>query len=299
MRTQAIANRYEVSRTPVRDAFIALERIGLLVHHQNRGYFVAGSIPRTLARDLANHRAADHDDYQTFAEDWLMDRLPDIVNEQTLRQRYDLTKAKVIELLARAAREGWAERKEGYGWRLLPVAKTADAFDKIYRFRMAIEPAALLEPSFVLDRAVLATLRRTQESMLEGGVNSMSQEQLLQNGADFHEHLCRMSHNPFFVDALVRANRMRRLMEYRTRIDRDRLSVQCGEHLEMIGLLEKGDVVEASYFMRRHLGGALKRKLPIASDWLSAVHLADGTPRDGSEGRASAPSHIGGEKART
>ena len=53
---------------------------------------------------------------------------------------------------------------------------------------------------------------------------------------------------------------MRRLMEYRAKIDRERLVVQCNEHLEILELLEKGDVVDASYKMRQHLSGALKRK---------------------------------------
>lgn len=272
VRTQQVADRYQVSRTPVRDAFVVLTRLGLLVHHQNRGFFVAETIPDDLAQEIRLNSTSDRDDYQTFAEDWLTDRLPEIVTEQALRQRYDLTKAKAIELLARAAREGWAERKEGYGWRLLPVAKTGDTFDKLYRFRMAIEPAAMLEPSFEIDRSALAGLRRTQERMLEGGVNSMPQEQLLQNGADFHEEICRMSNNPFFLDALQRVNRMRRLMEYRARIDRERLSVQCGQHLEMLDLLERGEVVEASYFMRRHLSGALKRKSPVAWSWSESAH---------------------------
>lgn len=61
---------------------------------------------------------------------------------------------------------GWVERKEGYGWRFLPVANAPEAFDEIYRFRMAMEPAALLEPSFELDRSTLTEQRRIQEGIL-------------------------------------------------------------------------------------------------------------------------------------
>ena len=78
-----------------------------------------------------------------------------------------------------------------------------------------------------------------------------------------------MSHNPFFISALERVNRMRRLMEYRSRVDRERLMVQCSEHLELIELLERGEIAEASYFMRRHLSGALKRKSPVVWDWMA------------------------------
>ncbi|WP_417271545.1 GntR family transcriptional regulator [Celeribacter sp.] len=269
--TQQIANRYQVSRTPVRDALVALSEKGFLEHQVNRGYFVPDKIPAGLAQEVAAQNAEETDVYQMFAEDWLKNRLPEIVTEQSLRQRYSLTKSRLNEMMARAAREGWAERKEGYGWRLLPVAKTSEAFDQIYRFRLAIEPVALLEPSFEIDRKALAEHRRIQEWMLEVDVAQTPPEQLLANGAAFHEALIKMSNNPFFANALERVNRMRRLMEYRARVDHERLQVQCSDHLEIIALLEKGEVVEASYFMRRHLSGALRRKSPIARNWSEEI----------------------------
>lgn len=272
--TQQIADRYQVSRTPVRDALVALAEKGLLEHQTNRGYFVPEEIPDDLAQQIVAQDAKEPDVYQQFAEDWLKNRLPEIMTEQSLRQRYDLTKSRLNEVMARAAREGWAERKEGYGWRLLPVAKTAEAFDQIYRFRLAIEPVALLEPGFQIDRKVLEEHRRIQEWMLDVDVTRTPPEQLLTNGASFHEALIAMSNNPFFVNALERVNRMRRLMEYRARIDRERLLVQCSDHLEIIDLVERGEIVEASYFMRRHLSGALRRKSPIARNW------SEDTPSD-------------------
>ena len=101
-------------------------------------------------------------------------------------------------------------------------------------------------------------------------VPSQVDVQLLRNGADFHEAIISLSNNPFFITALQRVNRMRRLMEYRVKVDWDRIQAQSTEHLEMIAMLEKGEIAEASYFMRRHLNGALERKSPIAHDWLAA-----------------------------
>jgi len=266
---QRVAERYGVSRTPVRDALALLRDRGVLQRKANRGYFVADDIPEDALPWLRRHVDSSTDDYQLMADDWLRDRLPEEVTEQFLRQKYGWTKSKVSDLLMRAAREGWAERKEGYGWRYLPVAKTPAAFDQIYRFRMAIEPAAMLEPAFKIDRRVLDDHKRVQEGMLRNSIENTLQERLLINGAEFHEDLIRMSGNPYFLTALQRVNRMRRLMEYRTEIDLERLSVQCSEHLEMIALLEKGEVVEASYFMRRHLSGALQRKSLRAWNWTS------------------------------
>lgn len=264
---QQVADRYDVSRTPVREALDNLERQEVLIRRPNRGYFVADRLPLKMGQSLADTAPEVADDYQTLADDWLTNRIPEEVSEQFLRQRYDWTKAKVADVLVRAAREGWAERKEGYGWRLLQVAKTPEAFDEIYRFRMAIEPVAMLEPSFELDRKVLDQQRRIQEGMLDMDIESAPGESLLENGSLFHEEIIKLSGNPFFLMALQRVNRMRRLMEYRAEINRERLIEQCTEHLEILSLLESGDIVDASYRMRQHLSGALKRKSPLAWSW--------------------------------
>lgn len=267
--TQGLADKFGVSRSPVREAMQVLFEQGLLEQKLNRGFFVSATV--TIEENDApdDQLPETMSDYHRLAEDWLTDRIPADVTEQMLRERYDLTKAQLNDILVRATREGWAERKQGYGWRLLPVAKTAEAFEQIYRFRMLIEPAAMLEPTFAPDRKIIEEQRRIQERMLATDIRNLPAERLLYNGSLFHEELIKMSGNPFFHISLVRVNRMRRLLEYRSNVDRDRLHVQCQEHLAILSLLEKGEIVEASYAMRRHLGGALSRKSPL--QWSQGV----------------------------
>ncbi|MEI4488715.1 GntR family transcriptional regulator [Frigidibacter sp. MR17.14] len=262
VRTQRLADRFGVSRTPIREALTLLAEQGFVEQHQNRGYFVCATVP--VAAE-AGEMIRDMDDYQRLASDWLRDEIPAEVTELFLRERYGLTKARVNDILVRATREGWVERKQGYGWRFLPVAKTAEAFEQIYRFRMVIEPAALLEPGFTVDRPALAEQRRIQQRMLDEDIRTGAPETLLGNGARLHEEIARMSGNPFFHMSLVRVNRMRRLMEYRANLNRDRLVRQCTEHLALLDLIERGEVVEASFLMRKHLSGALQRKSPVAA----------------------------------
>ncbi|MEH7912145.1 GntR family transcriptional regulator [Rhizobium laguerreae] len=268
LRAQHLADRFGVSRQPVRDAFQILSEQGLVELKENRGFFVkdsAGGVVEPVSDEAKPFEVAN--DYQRLAEDWLTDKIPAEVTEQMLRERYDLTKAQLNDILMRAAREGWAERKQGYGWRFLPVAKTAEAFEQIYRFRMLIEPAAMLEPEFRLDRTILDEQRRIQMRMLDTDIERLPAERLLHNGAIFHEELIKMSNNPFFHLSLVRVNRMRRLLEYRSRVDRNRTVRQCQEHIAILDLLQQGEIVEASFAMRRHLGGALSKKSPITWSW--------------------------------
>jgi len=264
---QLIADRYRVSRTPVRNALDILADRGVLRREQNRGFFVAQDIPEEALSQARSEKDDLSRDYHHLADDWLADRIPDEMTEQALRERYDLTKARLAEILARALREGWAERKEGHGWRFLPVAKTPEAFDQIYRFRIAIEPIAMLEPNFKLDREVLAELRKTQEWLYGLDPEETPNETVLGHGTQFHEALVRMSGNPFFVMSLERVNRMRRLMEYRAQVDKSRLINESGEHLEILDLLETGQVVDASYRLRQHLMDAQRRKSPKAWNW--------------------------------
>ncbi|RWD66298.1 MAG: FadR family transcriptional regulator [Mesorhizobium sp.] len=274
LKTQSLADKFGVSRSPVREALQILSDQGVLEQKENRGFFVREngqqSVVEPIQVEAQPFEAAN--DYQRLAEDWLTESIPAEVTEQMLRDRYHVTKAELNDMLMRASREGWAERKQGYGWRFLPVAKTPEAFEQIYRFRMLIEPAAMLEPGFMLDRKIIDEQRRIQNRMLETDIERLPAERLLHNGSLFHEELIRMSNNPFFHMALVRVNLMRRLMEYRSRVDRTRLVVQCQEHLQILDLLERGEVVEASYFMRRHLSGALLRKSPIAWSWSGKNH---------------------------
>src|SRR3546814_263273 len=104
---------------------------------------------------------------------------------------------------------------------------------------------------------------RIQERMLETDIDRLPAERLLESGSLFHEELIRMCGNPFLHMSLVRVNRMRRLLEYRANLDRQRLVVQCTEHLEILDALDRNDVLETSYLLRRHLSGALIRKSPI------------------------------------
>lgn len=259
---QTLADQFKVSRSPIREALTLLAERGVIEQIPNRGFAVSRQAAGEQRPTDLLPLEADRGYYQ-IAEDWVEDRLPGEVTEQLLRDRYGLTRGQLADILLRATREGWIEQKQGYGWRFLPVAKTQEAFEQIYRFRMIIEPMGMLEPTFRLDRVVLADLRRVQERMLESDIERLPAERLLANGSEFHEELLRLSGNPYLHMSLVRVNRMRRLLEYRAKIDRSRLQVQCGDHLRILEALDRNELLEASYLMKQHLGGALERKSPV------------------------------------
>lgn len=131
---------------------------------------------------------------------------------------------------------------------------------------MAIEPAAILEPTFRLDKPALAKARAKQEAMLAGEIFTLTRAELFEIGSQFHETIIRCSRNPNFIDALVRQNQQRRLIEYKANTDRQRLIQQCEEHLKLLDLLEHGQREEAAAFLRQHLNVARKIKTHIEDE---------------------------------
>lgn len=260
----AIADRFSVSRSPARQALEILKDAGIVEQIVNRGYFVnADSYEKIKAAAPSAMLQEQTSDYQRLAEDWRQDLLPEETTELYLRKRYELTKAQLQEILVRATREGWAERKPGYGWRFLSEARTPEAFESIYQLRLAIEPAAMLLPEYLVDLKKLRMLRDEQQRMLDHDINELPVEMLLDNGVRFHEELIKFSGNPYFHQTLVRVNRMRRLLEYRSAFVPERFLMECSGHLGLLDILERGEMVEASQVMRRHLSEALRRKRPL------------------------------------
>src|SRR5262249_1119931 len=103
VKTQQLADRFGVSRSPVREAMEILAGQGLLEQKENRGFFVKeppGAIAERVREDAEPFEVAN--DYQRLAEDWLTDRIPAEVTEQTLRERYELTKSQLNDVLMRA-----------------------------------------------------------------------------------------------------------------------------------------------------------------------------------------------------
>jgi DNA-binding GntR family transcriptional regulator len=259
---QMLADRLRVSRSPVNDALATLAGKGLLRREPNRGYFVRALADGELAPLVEQLRRDEQDVvsrvYFRIADDRLRLELPETFSEALIKTRYGLTGAQLNAVLARIANEGWAEKKPGYGWSFSSMLTTADGLLQSYRLRLALEPAALLEPGYRLDPQVLARCRAAERHLLEGGIDRDSADQLHERGVRFHESLVAGSGNPFFIDTVRRVNRVRRLLSYRSMQDRKRYVEHCKQHLHLLDLLEHDRNEEAADAMREHLTSTLR-----------------------------------------
>lgn len=264
---QWLADQLKVSRTPINDALAFLHDKGILKRQKNRGYFVARAVDAAdpAVRKKLGLAQADviTQAYFAMADDLLKGELPETVSEVLMRSRYELTAAQLQAVLHRIAQEGWAQKKPGYGWEFSAMLTTPDSLLQSYRLRMALEPAALLEPGYRLDPKVIEQCRAAEQHLLDGGIETDTPDQLHERGVRFHESLIEASGNPFFIDTIRRVNRVRRLISYRSMQDRKRYKEHCLQHLHLLDLLEKGCNQEAADTMRDHLERTLKNHQKI------------------------------------
>lgn len=258
---QKLADRLRLSRSPVNDALGILEQHGIVARKPNRGYFLlqdfdalpdarAGLVPPS-ADDIVTQS------YFKLADELLRGELPMQCSEAQLRVRYALTHAQTQALLARVSQEGWAQRRPGYGWEFSSMMTTPDSLLQSYRLRLALEPAALLEPSFRIDKSVIERCRAAEKHLLDGGIATDTADQLHERGVRFHESLVEASGNPFFIDTIKRVNRVRRLLSYRSMQDRSRYQQHCDQHLEILDLLERERNEDAAAALSSHLRSTL------------------------------------------
>ena len=255
----ATARRLGVSRTPVRAALDHLAEQGVVRRHLNKGIEIlklpaAGdSVLPPEEIDLAMVRLAHE------RENGL---LPDEVSELEVMRRYELGRPEAQKLLARLADLDMVERKPGYGWRFLHEPRDQRLREESYRFRLIIEPMAMLEPGFHLDPGWIAEMRARHAETLRQPWRESSSVAFYEMNADFHEGLAAATGNRYFHSAVRRQNQLRRLSNYDWDHGFERVQVNCTEHLGMLDHLDAGENEVASALMRSHLLRASKLRPP-------------------------------------
>lgn len=252
----ALSEELNVSRSPVRKALQYLEAQGVVTSIPRKGFQLARSAAELAAVDLGTHETSDDELYLRIANERIHGELPEEVHESDLMERYRSTRLQIQRVLHRMARESMIDRKPGRGWVFRPLLTNSDSHRESYRFRMIIEPSAILEPGYQPDLVELEKCRREQEELLAGGIEKCSPAELYRAGVHLHETVVAGARNRFLLDSLRTINQMRRVVEYGTRLDRSRLHQQCREHLMLIDFLVKGERMEAAHFLRQHLDGA-------------------------------------------
>jgi DNA-binding GntR family transcriptional regulator len=261
---QSLSARLKVSRTPVRAALRLLAKYKLVKSESAGGFVVCPDATTRRLPPIGKHGASAEGLYHTLIEDRARRQLPDEFTEKEMLSRYPVQRSLLSKALVRLAADGLVEKREGYGWRFLPSLGTADAVSESYRFRLAIECSALLEPTFQVNPELLERTRAAHRAFLKLPTERQKVSEYLELNSMFHEMLARFSGNRFILAATQQQNQLRKLDERVEFFKHTRMPESCREHLEIMNAIEDGDLEWASALLRHHLSVASRRATPNA-----------------------------------
>ena len=260
LREAELANRFQVSRSPIRGALKLLGERNVVEHSPHHGVFlrVAG---RELNPDLIGQDTAPEEElYRRVVRDRLAGTLPDVLSAAELGRLYTVNRTRLNRLLTDMANEGLVERLPGQRWRFNPALTSEELYDSSYRFRLIIEPAIFLEPGFSARVPELDELVSVHARLIDGEVWGVSYSYLYQVDATFHETVARWSNNAFVVQAIRNQNRLRRLTEYEYYAERERMLASCREHAAILDAVADGQTQRASELMHRHIDASWRSR---------------------------------------
>jgi len=255
-----LAEQFRVSRSPIERALRLLEA-HRVVSSSGNGFVVDAALA-SISPELLGAQPQSRGEliYLQLAEDHATSRLPEKMSENELMRQYGASRAMILRTLQRAASEGWVERLPGRGWAFIPLLTPDLTYEQIYRYRIVIEPAAILEPTFELDRPAIEACRAEQVALFDARGPGLSPVQVFDIGSRFHQVVLNCSKNPFFIRGLDHANRTRRLVEYKKTLNSSHWRERCQEHARIAELLLDGDRAAAAKMLHGHLEQGMREK---------------------------------------
>lgn len=252
LKESQLADRLQVSRSPVRAALARLASDGFVEHHPNRGMILLATPPQTGSADVA----PSEDMLVTIARLRREGLLGQQFTEAELMRMADADRPRVRQALTSLEGLGVVRRRSGYGWEFSVATRDSAARAESFRFRILIECAAIMEPDFKLETDWIQAMRDRHKQMIEAEWTETSSVVLFEMNAEFHQGISNASGNRYIADAMQRQNQLRRLSNYNWKHGPGRVVTTCSEHLEILDRLAMGDREVAASLMRRHLIGA-------------------------------------------
>jgi len=237
-----------------------LSKRGLLNVVPRRGYVLKRAVRDQDLEPYADLASEDDKLVQRMATDRFSGTLPDNISETDLMRRYGVARGALARVLNGLVQDNVIERRSGHGWRFLPAFDATQLHEDSYRFRLLIEPACVLEPTFRLDKARAQRLRQIHVELLSDGLEKLSSSQFFELNAEFHEFVAGCSRNRFLEQAVIHQNRLRRFFSYIAVFAPERMRVSCSEHVAILDRLMAGEREHAATLLWRHLLGASRTR---------------------------------------
>jgi DNA-binding GntR family transcriptional regulator len=258
LREQQLADLVGVSRTPIRSALDLLAERGIVETRKNHGFFLRKPFDSLHRIEIEVPTTMEDELSAKLVRDRLDNRIANSITPSEIARRYKVDRVALTRTLSRMAEDGLVARNQGHGWSFLPTLDSVVSLRASYEYRLTLEPASFLLPTFKPDQAALERMRLQHLYLVSHpDITTISAKQLFDTDAAFHEMFAEASGNNFFAQAIQYQNRLRRLLEFGSYVDSRRVKEWCREHLAIIEAVTAGDVALAASRMRAHLEQAL------------------------------------------
>ena len=257
LREQQLADTIGVSRTPVRAGLNLLTSLGILEARRNQGFFLLKPYDELQRIKIEVPSSNDQELYEQLVRDRIAGSLPESVTQTELAQRYDADRGILARALLRLSEDGLIARNQGHGWTFQPTLNSDVALRNGYGFRLMVEPANLLAPGFKVDKRAMKRLRLQHLFLISHpDITQVEGRQIFETDASFHEFLAESSGNFFVLQAIAQQNRLRRLLEFGSYTNKQRVREWCEEHVAIMDAVSRGEMRQAAEKMRQHLQSA-------------------------------------------
>lgn len=264
LREQHLADMLGVSRTPVRAALQVLAERGVVESRRNLGYFLVKAHHLLDSVEIDVPATPDQVLYERLVKERLAKKLPDSFTQADIANLYGPDRITMHRTLALMAEDGLIARNKGHGWHFLPTLDSRIALQSSYEYRLAVEPAMFAFSTFKADAEALTRSRALHlELSIHPDIASLQAQAIFSVDASFHEMMADFSGNVFALQAVQQQNRLRRLLEYNSYEDRERVKAWCREHIAIIDATLAGELTAAGKAMHEHLSRGYRVTPPM------------------------------------
>lgn len=260
-----LAERFGVSRAPVRLALARLSQEGWLEHVPARGHTVRRDIPVADAPDDGDpdHPWVDREIGARHAWETIYADVEDAITarisfgswqvpETALARTFGVSRTVARDVLARLQGRGLVQMDGG---RWVAPGLSTQRVDELYRLRALLEPAALREIGSSLPPGLVATSIRRLEEAAAGHADGATLDGLEQ---DLHVDLLSRCANATLLEAMRQPQSLLIAHRFLYRATAELFETEpfIEEHLGILHALGRGDVDAASALLHDHLMGS-------------------------------------------
>ena len=110
------------------------------------------------------------------------------MTQSEIARRYGVDRIALTRTLSRLAEDGLIAKNKGHGWTFLPTFDSLVSLKGSYEFRLTLEPACFLLPTFKPDLAAIERMRLQHLYLISHpDIATVSSAQLFETDAAFHE----------------------------------------------------------------------------------------------------------------